>query len=323
MFVLLFCVSFLLVACREEKENVSYYVIEDVVNFPEIEKEEENLLTADKTIFKLFYPDVTGQVMLTKMIEVEEINKNTISEHMVELAYLDEAIRILELTGEVKEEGVFLTVNFSRELLYVLEAEEEEKRQLILACLVNTLIDAYEASAVEVFIAGEDESQGQYSKFKLSEAEEMTQEVNIQGEIREISYQRFYAEDGYSMFFEVDNYTAEYVQTEGLVVFESLDFTNSISIYESESSRRDMVQILLEQEEFGLITEIDSEDIEVGTGLYEATLIYKRGRDYIYNYYVVENESQVFVIEVRMNVETATEQESHILHMIDTFQIWN
>lgn len=328
----------LLTACKEEGVNSSYYVIEDIVSTPE-PKEEQELLIAEKTIFKLFYPDETGQVMLTKMIEVEQIDKVSLIENILDLGYLDENTRLIKLSGDSLEDGSrILVAEFSEELKNTLEKMEESKAHILFGCIVNTLLDAYDAVGVRVLSANEDvvmrteESNldvnegdlpdGYYSAFALADAINITRDVMIQEEIETITYERFYTEEGYSIFFEKDNYTSGYNQSEGLVVFENLDFTTTMSIYVSESSKADTVQILTDQLELGVEEVAETQEMEIGVGAYETTGIFKRGKERIYNYYVIEEKNQVFVIEVRMDKETSIEQGAHIAYMLDTFQIW-
>lgn len=339
IFALLFCAMMLLTACNEERVNSSYYVIEDVVQTPEPKEEEKELLTAEKTIFKLFYPDETGQVMLTSQIEVEEISKITIIEKILELGYINENTRLIKLTGEELEDGRrLLTAEFSEELRETFVDKEEEEGQIIFACIVNTILDAYDATGIMVLVGSEemimpsaesilemnpvDLPEGYYSAFDLTPAQISTKDVEIQGEIQTIVYEQFYSEEGYSIFYENENYTRGYNATEGLAVFESLDYSTSMSIYVSESSKTDAVQILSEQLELGVEEVAEILEMEIGVGGYKTTGIFKSGEERIYNYYVVEHNNQVYIIEIRMNQETSLEQGEHIAYMLETFQIW-
>jgi hypothetical protein len=146
----------MLSSCKEEKINESFYIIEDQVQKPEPVEEEQEMLIADKTVLKLYYPDDTRQFILSKSIEVDEINKNTLIEHIMELGYLEESTRLYKLSGkEFNGDGKLVVAEFSSKLESEIQRVTPQEGQIIYACIVNTLLDAYDATGVSIRVGNE------------------------------------------------------------------------------------------------------------------------------------------------------------------------
>lgn len=338
--ILLFAVLtfMMLSSCNEEKMNERFYIIEDQVQKPEAFEVEEETLTADKTVLKLYYPDETKQFILSKMIEVEEINKNTIIEHISELGYIEESTRLVKLVKEeFAGEGKLILAEFSIKLKNKIEKVDPKEGQIIYACIVNTLLDAYDAVGVCIYIGNDlliypqadielkiedvDLPEGYYPHFELSYEDQFEKALTIDGKAENITYSRFFCEEGYSIYYELENYESGYNETEGLAVFEKNDESIVFCIYLSESSKIDTIESLSNQEVLGITETSESFEMEIGAKGYLAIGIFKKGEQEIINYYIIEKEGQIFVIETKMGIEASREDGERIGKMLDTFEI--
>ncbi len=328
----------MLSGCKEEKVNESYYIISDQVQIPETIEPEEVTLVADKTILKLYYPDETKQFILSKMIEVNEINKNTIMEYIWELGYVDETIKLFQLSGqEVEGVGEFIKAEFSSGLKNEIESASVEEGQIIYACIVNTLLNAYDAVGVSVFagnellefpetennlaMEGADLPNGYYSYFALAHENQIESDFTFDGITKNIKYTRYFCEEGYRMYYEEEDYVSSFQEEESQTVFEKKDGNVSIYIYLSDSSKSDTMEKILLNKEIGRQETIENLELKLGVEAYNATGILKKSETEINNYYIIEKEGQVFVIETKFSQEATLEDQSRVDSMLATFQL--
>jgi len=328
----------LLSGCNEEKINEGFYIISDQVQVPENTNTEKETLVANKTILKIYYPDETKQFIRSKMIEVEEINKDTIMEHILEMGYLEEPTKLFQLSGEnYTEEGKLLKAEFSSTLAKELYSLTAEEGQIVYACLVNTLLDAYGAIGVSIFVGNEvmpyPETdinlvreavvlpEGYYSHFALSRENKMEIPFVFQEITTNIMYTRFFCEDGYAIYYESDYYDASYQKEEEVAVFQKKDGLVSFYIILSDSSKLDSIERILNEEVVGALEISEPLEIEIGANGYQATAIYKKAETQTNNFYVIEKEGQIFVIETNFLQGSTLEDEKRVDQMLESFQL--
>lgn len=282
----------------ENKENQN----ERVENNNEIEPSQEPINNG-KDYILVYYKDKQGESLLAKKIAIKKITGDAIVSELSRMRVLEKEIKLNSCKEKKEEDKVFLALDFNQEFQTQFDVWEMSGERMMMGCVVNTFLSAYQYDSVDITIngkplkSGNTEYEGLLQKYAIGQESIVVQEVDYHGKIITIVGKKQCSEMGFSTIYVPDNYRYQYdADAEVATIRLKKDITTETAYFafsKSKYSVNDTVSGLQLQSSIPLSVE----NVQIGQKPVSGIQLSGEQNDVYQSFYVLEDQGQVYILE--------------------------
>jgi len=275
---------------------------ERIENKNEIEQSQEPINNG-KDYLLVYYKDKQGESLLAKKIAVNKITGNSIVSELSRMGVMGKEIKLNSCKEKKEEDKVFLALDFNQDFQTQFDVWEMSGERLMVGCVVNTFLSAYQYDSVGITIngkplkSGHAEYEGLLQKYALGQEPIVVEEVDYHGEKITIVGKKQCSEMGFSTIYVPDHYRYQYdADAEVATIRLKKDITTETAYFafsKSKYSVNDTVSGLQLQSSIPL----SLENVQIGQKSVLGIRLSGEQNDIYQSFYVLEYQRQVYILE--------------------------
>jgi len=256
-----------------------------------------------KDYLMVYYGDKQGESLLAKKIAIKKITGNSIVSELSRMGVLEKGIKLNSCKEKKEEDKVFLALDFNQEFQTQFNKDGTKGEPIMVGCVVNTFLSAYQYDSVDITIngkplkSGHTEFEGLLQKYALGQEPIVVEEVDYHGEKITIVGKKQCSEMGFSTIYVPDNYYYQYdADAEVATIRLKKDNTTETAYFafsKSKYSVNDTVSGLQLQSSIPL----SIENVQIGQKPVSGIQLSGEQNDIYQSFYVLEYQGQVYILE--------------------------